>query len=303
MKLLVTGGTGFIGSALIHQLRDHDITVLSRDPANASLSLGEQVNAITSLDQFDNLDDFDAVINLAGEPIINKRWTARQKDTICRSRWGITQQLVDKMQAGTQPPHTFISGSAVGIYGDQHDTVIDEDFVIEQHVSTHNFAHHVCQRWEKIAGEATSDATRVCLLRTGIVLGRHGGALAKMLLPYQLGMGGPIGNGKQYTPWIHLDDMVNAIVFLLHTPTANGAFNLTAPEPVTNKAFSKALAHSLHRPHLLFTPPFVLKLALGEAASLLLEGQNAIPAKLEAAGYIFQHREINEALQDILRHA
>lgn len=302
MKILVTGGTGFIGAALIHQLRDHDITVLSRDPAKASLSLGEQVKAITSLDQLDNLNDYDVVINLAGEPIINKRWTARQKDTICRSRWGITQQLVDKIKASEQPPHTFISGSAVGIYGNQHDNVIDEDFAIE-HVSRHDFAHHVCQRWEHIASDAASEATRVCLLRTGIVLGRHGGALAKMLLPYQFGLGGPIGSGKQYTPWIHLDDMVNAIIFLLNTPSAHGAFNMTAPEPVTNKAFSQALAHALHRPHFLFTPAFALKLALGEAASLLLEGQNAIPAKLEAAGYTFQHRDIHEALQDILRHA
>ncbi|GAL08115.1 cell division inhibitor [Photobacterium aphoticum] len=255
MKILVTGGTGFIGAALIHQLRDHDITVLSRDPAKASLSLGEPVKAITTLDQLENLNDFDAVINLAGEPIINKRWTARQKDTICRSRWGITQQLVDKIKASEKPPHTFISGSAVGIYGNQHDKVIDEDFAIE-HVSRHDFAHHVCQRWEHIASDAASEATRVCLLRTGIVLGRHGGALAKMLLPYQFGLGGPIGSGKQYTPWIHLDDMVNAIVFLLNTPSADGAFNMTAPEPVTNKVFSQALAHALHRPHFLFTPAF-----------------------------------------------
>lgn len=302
MKILVTGGTGFIGSALIDQLKQHNVTVLSRDPASASLALGSQVQAIASLDQLDNLDEFDAVINLAGEPIVNKRWSPRQKDTICRSRWGITQQLVDKINASSTPPHTFISGSAVGIYGNQHDTLISEDFAIEQHVAHGDFAHHVCQRWEDIALKAKNETTRVCLLRTGIVLGQHGGALAKMLPPYRLGLGGPIGDGKQYFPWIHLGDMVNAILFLLNTPTASGPFNMTAPEPVTNREFSKTLAATLHRPHLLFTPAFALKLALGEAASLLLEGQRAIPAKLEAQGFTFHFREIGPALQDLLRH-
>ncbi|AJR07748.1 TIGR01777 family protein [Photobacterium gaetbulicola] len=299
MKILLTGGTGFIGSALISALNEHEVTVLSRNPAKASQTLGGSINVVASLDQFDNLDDFDAVINLAGEPIINKRWSPQQKDRICHSRWTLTQQLVDKIHASSQPPHTFISGSAVGIYGDQKDTVIDESFAISEHVNHDDFAHHVCQRWEDIAHEAENEQTRVCLLRTGIVLGKHGGALAKMLPPYQLGLGGPIGNGSQYTPWIHLQDMVDAIVFLLETPAAKGAFNLTAPEPVTNKVFSQTLAKSLHRPHIFFTPAFVLKLALGEAASLLLEGQRAIPNKLEALGYNFRYRTIDVALGDI----
>lgn len=300
MKILVTGGTGFIGSALINALKEHDITVLSRNPAKASQNLGSRINAVASLDQFDNLDDFNAVINLAGEPIINKRWSPQQKKKICHSRWGLTEQLVEKIQAGSQPPHTFISGSAVGIYGDQLDTVIDESFAISDQVNHDDFAHHVCQRWEEIASEASSAQTRVCLLRTGIVLGKHGGALAKMLPPYQLGLGGPIGNGSQYTPWIHLQDMVDAIVFLLQTPSASGAFNLTAPEPVTNKEFSQSLAKALHRPHFLFTPAFVLKVVLGEACSLLLEGQRAVPQKLEALGFDFSYRDIDSALKAIV---
>ncbi|WEM42952.1 TIGR01777 family oxidoreductase [Photobacterium sp. DA100] len=300
MKILVTGGTGFIGSALINALTEHEVTVLSRNPAKASQTLGDRINAVASLDQFDNLDGFDAVINLAGEPIINKRWSQQQKDRICQSRWTLTQQLVDKIQASSQPPHTFISGSAVGIYGDQKEALIDESFAISEHVSSDDFAHRVCRRWEEIAMEADSEQTRVCLIRTGIVLGKHGGALAKMLPPYQLGLGGPIGNGKQYTPWIHLQDMVAAIVFLLETPSASGAFNLTAPLPVTNKVFSQSLAKALHRPHILFTPAFVLKLALGEASSLLLEGQRAIPHKLEALGFAFRFRTIEAALTDIV---
>lgn len=300
MKILVTGGTGFIGSALINALKEHDITVLSRNPAKASQNLGSRINAVASLDQFDNLDDFNAVINLAGEPIINKRWSPQQKKKICHSRWGLTEHLVEKIQAGSQPPHTFISGSAVGIYGDQLDTVIDESFAISDQVKHDDFAHHVCQRWEEIANEASSEQTRVCLLRTGIVLGKHGGALAKMLPPYQLGLGGPIGNGSQYTPWIHLQDMVDAIVFLLQTPSASGAFNLTAPEPVTNKVFSQSLAKALRRPHFLFTPAFVLKVVLGEASSLLLEGQRAVPQKLEALGFDFSYRDIDSALKAIV---
>ncbi|MGF1739076.1 TIGR01777 family oxidoreductase [Photobacterium satsumensis] len=300
MKILVTGGTGFIGSALINALKEHDITVLSRNPAKASQNLGSRINAVASLDQFDNLDDFNAVINLAGEPIINKRWSPQQKKKICHSRWGLTEHLVEKIQAGSQPPHTFISGSAVGIYGDQLDTVIDESFAISNQVKHDDFAHHVCQRWEEIANEASSEQTRVCLLRTGIVLGKHGGALAKMLPPYQLGLGGPIGNGSQYTPWIHLQDMVDAIVFLLQTPSASGAFNLTAPEPVTNKVFSQSLAKALRRPHFLFTPAFVLKVVLGEASSLLLEGQRAVPQKLEALGFDFSYRDIDSALKAIV---
>ncbi|PSU32250.1 TIGR01777 family oxidoreductase [Photobacterium lutimaris] len=300
MKILMTGGTGFIGSALINALDEHEVTVLSRNPAKASQTLGGRINAVASLDQFDNLDGFDAVINLAGEPIINKRWSQQQKKKICHSRWDLTTQLVEKIQAGSQPPHTFISGSAVGIYGNQQDTVIDESFAVSRQVNHDDFAHHVCQRWEEIAMQAGSEKTRVCLLRTGIVLGKHGGALAKMLPPYQLGLGGPIGDGSQYTPWIHLQDMVAAIVFLLETPSADGAFNLTAPQPVTNKVFSQTLAKALRRPHVLFTPAFVLKLALGEASSLLLEGQRAIPHKLETLGFAFRFQSIDVALEDIV---
>lgn len=302
MKIFITGGTGFIGSALISELRDCRITVLSRNPARASEQLGSHVQAIGDLDQLASFDGYDAVINLAGEPIINKRWTPRQKALICESRWQITRQLVAKIQASAQPPHTFISGSAVGIYGDQHDTVIDEHFDIPAHVAADDFAHHVCQQWENIAREAESDATRVCLLRTGIVLAKHGGALAKMLPPYRLGLGGPIGDGKQYFPWIHLDDMVRAITFLLHTQDAQGPFNMTAPDPIPNKVFSRTLARTLHRPHFLFTPAFALKLALGESASLLLEGQRAIPMKLTTLGFEFHHRHLSQALTDLLSH-
>ncbi|KXF79869.1 TIGR01777 family oxidoreductase [Enterovibrio coralii] len=295
MHILITGGTGLIGRALIDKLSDHEITLLTRSESKARSLFSRQLNCISNLDDLPDFNAIDAVINLAGEPIVDKRWSDQQKGIICSSRWGITEHLVKKILEADNPPHTFISGSAVGIYGDQGDKVIDETFVSD----ASDFAHSVCENWEKIAVRAKAAQTRVCLLRTGIVLSKEGGALKKMLLPYQLGLGGPIGAGKQYFPWIHIDDMVGGILYLLNTESANGAFNLTAPNPVTNKTFSEALAGALHRPHILFTPPFAIKLMLGEAGQLLLEGQRVVPKALLDSGYAFQFSEIRPALDNI----
>ncbi|MGF1759605.1 TIGR01777 family oxidoreductase [Photobacterium sagamiensis] len=298
MNILVTGGTGFIGKALLsHFNHDHDhVTVLSRNPTMAYQRLGHHIKVISSLDEFDNLNDFDVVINLAGEPIINKRWSEKQKQIICKSRCVITDALVKKIKASDKPPHTFISGSAVGIYGNQNSDPFDESL----EVSNNDFAHLVCKKWEDAALAAQSEQTRVCLLRTGIVLAKHGGALAKMLPAYQLGLGGPIGNGKQYFPWIHLQDMVKGILFLIKHPEARGAFNFTAPNPVTNKEFSKTLATILRRPHILYTPAWLLKLGIGESATLLLDSQRALPAKLQDQGFHFCYPELEHALRDTL---
>lgn len=298
MNILVTGATGLIGKALIPHLNHDEITVISRDPARAYLSLGHHIHALDSLISLTNLDHFDVVINLAGEPIMDKRWSEQQKHVIENSRWNITQQLVDKIKASDHPPHTFISGSAVGIYGDQKDQSIDENFAIQPNNA--DFSQHVCSRWEQIALEAQSDKTRVCLLRTGIVLAKQGGALAKMLLPYQCGLGGPIGDGQQYFPWIQLQDMVRGILFLINHTEAQGPYNMTAPNPVTNRVFSAALAHTLHRPHVLFTPAWMLKFALGESSQLLLDGQRALPSKLQAAGFNFSFPCIEQALKQTL---
>ena len=170
MKILVTGATGLIGKALLPHLNHDEITVISRDPARAYQLLGHHINALDSLQSLPNLDQFDAVINLAGEPIMDKRWSEQQKHIIEDSRWNITQQLVDKIKASNTPPHIFISGSAVGIYGDQQDSTIDETFTIKPNDA--DFSQHVCYRWEQIALEAQSEQTRVCLLRTGIEIGR-----------------------------------------------------------------------------------------------------------------------------------
>ncbi|WP_305405796.1 TIGR01777 family oxidoreductase [Photobacterium leiognathi] len=298
MKILMTGATGFIGRALLPHFNHDHVTVLTRNPTRAYHLLGHHINAVDSLESFDNFDQFDAIINLAGEPIMNKRWSEKQKQKICQSRWDITKQLVDKINASTNPPHTFISGSAVGIYGDNQDKTIDESTPLD--INDNDFAQNVCHRWEQIALKAQSEQTRVCLIRTGIVLGKQGGALARMLLPYQLGLGGKIGDGKQYFPWIHMQDMIKGIIFLLSHPEAQGVFNFTAPTPVTNSVFSQTLAATLKRPHFLFTPAWVLKLGLGESAQLLLDSQRALPNKLQQEGFNFSFPCIEQALKQTL---
>lgn len=293
MHILLTGGTGLIGSALVKLwLRQHTLVVLTRDPTKARQQLGPQVSLVQSVQQVD-FNQIDAVINLAGEPIVSKRWSASQKQRLCDSRWVITEQLVNGIKAASSPPSVLISGSAIGIYGRQQQQFIDEDY---QHYHA-EFSSELCLRWEQLALEAQSARTRVCLLRTGIVLANEGGALKKMLPPFKLGLGGRIGNGEQYMSWIHLHDMLRITDFLLQHPTLSGAFNATAPNPVTNAEFSRQLAKVLHRPALLPMPAFVLKFMLGEMADLLLTGQRVIPAKLQHAGFTFNYTELSDALK------
>lgn len=296
MRILLTGGTGLIGSALVKRWQNqHQLMVLSRSPAKVNSLFGSSVTAISRLSDVD-FNTLDAVINLAGEPIVGKRWTEQQKQRLCQSRWQLTEQVVNAIKAAKTPPGVLISGSAVGIYGRQHTQRITEDF---NHF--HNeFSHQLCQRWETIALEATSPSTRVCILRTGIVLSANGGALQKMLLPFKLGLGGRIGNGEQYMSWIHIEDMVRLIDFLLLHPTLTGLFNATAPTPVTNAEFSRLLGKTLQRPTLLPMPAVVLKLMLGEMADLLLTGQRVIPANLSKAGFEFNYSELEKALQALL---
>ncbi|MEZ8988746.1 TIGR01777 family protein [Vibrio breoganii] len=302
MHILITGGTGFIGRALVKQLIPHQMTILTRDSDNAAQQL-KHVNPnclhfVQSLDHLQDLCDFDAVINLAGEPIVNKRWTDKQKKRICDSRWDITRQIADLIKCSSNPPKVFVSGSAVGIYGDQNQIRVDE----ETPYKAEGFPHYVCQEWEDIANQARSEQTRVALIRTGIVLGQNGGALEKMLLPYKLGLGGPLGAGQQYMPWIHIQDMVRAIQFLLETEICSGIFNMVAPHPVTNKEFSQTLAKTLSRPHFLFTPKFAMQMALGESSCLLFDSVKAKPKRLTEMGFTFNYSRVQPALSQILSH-
>ncbi|WMN56201.1 TIGR01777 family oxidoreductase [Vibrio fluvialis] len=302
MKILITGGTGFIGRELIKLLMTHDLVVLTRNAAQAKAKLAhiqnERLDFLESLEELHDLNTFDAVINLAGEPIADKRWTSAQKQRICDSRWKLTEKLVELIHASAKPPHVLISGSAVGYYGDQQDHPFDESL----QVKSSRFSHHVCETWEDIALHAQSDRTRVCLLRTGVVLAPEGGALKKMLPPYRLGLGGPIGNGQQYMPWIHMCDMVRGIVFLLETDHAQGAFNLCAPHPVSNLIFSRSLAATLKKPHVLTTPQWVIRLLMGEASELLFDSIRAKPKKLTELGFQFTYSRIDPALKHLLQH-
>ncbi|AUZ67269.1 TIGR01777 family oxidoreductase [Citrobacter amalonaticus] len=297
MKILVTGGTGLIGGHLVPRLQElgHQVTVLTRRRDTAREKLNDRVTLWDTLEDKQNLDGFDAVINLAGEPIADKRWTTEQKDRLCQSRWRITQKLADLINASETPPSVLISGSATGYYGDLGEVVVTEE------EPPHNeFTHKLCARWEQIACKAQSDKTRVCLLRTGVVLAPKGGILGKMVPPFRLGLGGPIGNGRQYLAWIHIDDMVNAILWLLDNDL-RGPFNMVSPYPVRNEQFAHALGHALQRPAILRVPATVIRLLMGESSVLVLGGQRALPKRLEAAGFPFRWYDLEEALSDVVR--
>jgi hypothetical protein len=293
MRILLTGATGLIGSALVGLWQQyHQITVLTRFVHKAQQKLDSGVTMVTSLTEVD-FNQIDVVVNLAGEPIANKRWTESQKQRICQSRWQLTEQLVGFIQQATTPPHTLINASAVGFYGRQSGESIDESY--QSYYP--EFSHDICARWENLANRAKSAATRVCIMRIGIVLAPKGGALAKMLPPFKLGLGGRIGNGEQYMSWIHLDDLTAAFDFLLNHPELDGVFNGTSPMAVPNKQWTKLLAERLGRPALLPMPALVVKLLFGEMSDLLLFGQNVYPKRLLDAGFQFKYNQLRAALQ------
>ena len=295
MHILLTGGTGLIGKHLCpFLLNHHKVTVLTRNPIQAAVLLTHQVVAVKSLDEVD-FEQIDAIINLAGEPIVNKRWSDSQKRELLDSRIKLTQQITKKINRCNSPPHTFISGSAIGFYGRQGDCKIDEslnDIYPE-------FSHVLCRDWEHAATKAESEKTRVCLLRTGVVLSKHGGALDKMLPAFKFGLGGPIGHGKQGMSWIHIDDMIQLILFVLSHQDICGPINATAPNPVDNNEFSQTLGSVISRPAMLRMPAWVLKLMMGEMSDLLLHGQFVIPDKLLKHNYRFHYPELKPALESL----
>lgn len=288
-RLLLTGGTGLIGRRLVAKLKEQfEITVVSRDPKRALRLLSDSVSAL-HLDDLQHVNDYDVIVNLAGEPIADKRWTEQQKKRICDSRWDITQRLVELINSASVPPQVLISGSAIGFYGRQGDVPISEDF----NDFHDEFSRQVCAKWEEIANTAN---TRVCLLRTGVVLSDDGGALSKMLMPFRLGLGGPIGDGKQFMSWIHIDDMVRGIQFLIENADCTGPFNLTSPKPASNAFFAHKLCKRLDRPCIFTTPTFAVKLLMGEASELVIYGQKVLPTRLEAAGFHFTYPVLVDAL-------
>ena len=298
MKILITGGTGFIGRQLCRKLLDRgdELTVLSRSHDQVKSHCGASVTPLASLTTLTAADTFDAIVNLAGAPIADMRWSDKRKTGLIESRIGITHQLIDYIKRTEQKPTCLISGSAVGYYGDSGDQLLDEASPFHD-----EFTHRLCRDWEAAAIEAEQEGLRVCLLRTGLVVGRNGGFLSKMLLPFRLCLGGRLGDGKQWMSWIHMDDLVGLILFLLDHAELSGPFNGTAPNPVTNSEFTRTLAKSLQRIAFLPIPAATLRIAMGEMSRLLLTGQRVLPKRALDAGFEFRFTRLGPALNDVLK--
>ena len=290
MHFLITGGSGFIGSALSRSLvaDDHRVTVLTRSSARARPRLPSAVALIENLDAARGVD---AVVNLAGENLAAHRWNAARKREFRASRIATTRRLVDAMSAQPQRPRVLVSGSGVGWYGARADEELDEGAE-----SGDDFSAQLCRDWEAEAARAAALGVRVCSVRTGIVLGKDGGALKRMLPPFRLGIGGRMGTGRQWMSWIARDDLVALIRWLIDSPAATGAYNGTAPAPVRNADFAQALARQLRRPAIVPMPAFALRLLFGEMADLLLTGQRVVPRRALDAGFEFRQRELAPAL-------
>ncbi|MCF1427276.1 MAG: TIGR01777 family oxidoreductase [Shewanella sp.] len=299
MNILITGATGFIGQALVSRLApEHTLLILTRNPQKAARVLRHPHCSFTdNLDSLSDLNGIDAVINLAGEPIVGKRWSPAQKQRLCHSRWDITQQLAELIRQSDIPPPVFISASAVGFYG-----IRNTEALTESSIPNPDFAHEICAKWEALALSAANEHTRVCIPRIGIVLGSQGGALAKMLPAFKLGLGGPISDGKQGMSWIHLEDLLSLLEFMLKSPTVAGIYNAVAPGPVSNREFTQTLGQALHRPAIVPAPAWVLNSLLGEQAMLLTKGQYVMPERALAAGFNFRYPRLSEALAAIVQN-
>ncbi|HWP60422.1 MAG TPA: TIGR01777 family oxidoreductase [Candidatus Acidoferrales bacterium] len=296
MRFVIAGGTGFIGSALCQRLRaeNHSLTILTRGQEKRRAEPGENWvtwEPLAGRIPADLLDGADGVINLAGEPIAARRWTESQKEKIRASRIMATRTLVGAIASARAKPKFLLNGSAVGYYGPRGDEPITEETG-----SGSDFLARTCVEWEEEAKKAESAGVRVVLLRTGIVLGK-GGALAKMAPPFKFFVGGPLGSGRQWMPWIHMEDEIGLIRFLSGRADASGPFNATAPNPVTMKEFCRALGRALRRPSWAPVPAFALRILLGEMADMLLTGQRVIPERAQKLGYRFRYAHLDDALQ------
>lgn len=301
MRALITGATGFVGKRLLHRL-DEPAVVLSRNAAKAEKSLSafnvkafnwDAENQAAPAEAFEGVD---VVFHLAGEPVAEGRWTKEKKHRLRESRVEGTRNLVQTLKQLSKKPRVLISASAVGYYGDRGDEVLTEDASPRE-----DFLGEICVSWERESHAARQAGIRVVNPRIGIVLGEKGGALGKMLLPFKMGVGSPLGSGKQYMPWIHIDDLVSLMLFAAERESISGPLNATAPHPVTNYDFTKTLGKVLGRPTFMPSPPvFMLKTLIGEFADVLLHSQNAVPKRALDAGFQFHYRDLEPALREIL---
>lgn len=296
MNILMTGGTGLIGSAFIRHCTQYyptyRFTVLTRQLRQNTA----RVSYVREVFDIDPKLNFDAVINLAGEPIAKKRWSSRRKKELLQSRVEFTRQLINHLDQLQIHVPVWINASAVGWYGDQGNSSVTESTAAHD-----EFTHQLCDAWEQIACSAAHVADRICIIRLGLVIAADGGFLQQLLTPFKLGLGGRLGNGSQFMPWIYIDDVVAIMLRLLKQNSCHGIYNATAPQPVTNKVFSNSLGKVLRRPVLLFVPAWLLKSALGEMSRLLLTGQNATPKRLQEDGFVFKFNTLEDAITAALQ--
>jgi uncharacterized protein (TIGR01777 family) len=304
MKIAITGATGFVGSRLVVKLHDRGdtILILTRNLAKTQRiypkSIYPKIEIISYIatesgDWQKEISGCDAVINLAGEPI-SERWTNEAKQAIVASREIGTEKIVEAIALASQKPKVLINSSAIGYYGTSETASFDENSP-----SGSDFLAEVCQKWEAAAEKVQDYGTRLVILRTGIVLG-NGGALAKMIPPFKLFAGGPIGSGRQWFSWIHRDDLINLIIYCLDRPDISGTFNATAPNPVRMKEFCQVLGEVMKRPSWLPVPDFALEILLGEGAKIVLEGQEVLPKATQAIGFDYRYPNLEAALEEIV---
>lgn len=302
MNIVIAGGTGFIGKALVERLLNdnHNVVVLTRKPKLHATShpspVFEQWDARTVTQWHQHFNNADAVINLTGEMIAGRRWTKKQKEKILNSRVNATRAIVTAIEQAEKKPSVFINASGVGYYGN-----VPEGDVTESFPAGNDFLARVCQQWETAALAAQQYGVRVVTPRFGVVLGSGGGALPRMMMPFRFFAGGYLGSGKQWFPWIHRDDVINAMLFLIQDNSLSGAVNFVAPDAVTMKEFCKTLGKIMHSPSWTFVPSFVLRIALGEMAEMLLTGQKVVPKKLLEAGFEFLYPKLEDALENVVK--
>ena len=309
MKIVIAGGTGFLGRALVNHLaaRGHDIVVLSRTPSPAQLP-GRQVGwdpdgglpttgTSEQLAWPGEIDGADAIVNLAGAGMADKRWSAARKDLLRKSRVRSTRSLVAAIRAATQRPSIFIQGSAVGFYGPSDDRVFDESFPPGA-----DLLGDMCTAWEAEAHPVSALGPRLVIMRSGVVLAKDGGVLPPMVRPFKLFVGGPVATGHQYLSWIHRDDWLSFVTWAIDTPSVSGVYNVTSPAPVTNEEFSKAIGRAVQRPCWLRVPAFALRTLFGEMANdMLIHGQRVIPKRAQDAGFRFTYPAVDAALSAALK--
>ena len=308
MRILITGATGFVGLALCQSLAaaGHSLAVVSRRPERAERQFADLGLTVVAADSSLAFKDWqpEGIVNLAGESIAGRRWSEDHKRELRRSRLEATEHLVmlcQQLAAEGHPPQVMVSGSAMGYYGAQPKAGEPDDVEIGEQATPHDdFNHRLCRDWEAAAMPVTEYGVRLAIIRTGLVMEADGGTLAKLLTPFKLGLGGRLGDGRHYMPWIHRHDMIRIIERLLADDSLSGAFNASAPHPVTNMGFTHALARGLGRPAILPLPAKALELGLGEMSTLLLEGARMVPARLLAAGFTFDYPTLDVAFADIL---